>query len=60
MVRNDEDRIVDRLPKVIPAELIGPRKVEETRTFAELLRAGDDLEKPRRRAQAEPVSASDS
>lgn len=60
VVRYDEDRIVDRLPKVIPAELVGSRKVEEARTFAELLRADGGQEKTRSFAEPEPVSAPDS
>jgi membrane protein len=60
VVRHDEDRIVDRLPKVIPAELVGVRKVEETRTFAELLRGDEAKEKPGAVAEREPVSTSDS
>ena len=60
VVRHDEDRIVDRLPKVIPAELVGVRKVEETRTFAQLLRGDEAKEKPGAVAEREPVSTSDS
>jgi membrane protein len=59
VVRHDEDRIIDRLPKVIPVELMGSRKMEETRTFAELLRGGDGLEKPGSFGEPEPVSVPD-
>jgi membrane protein len=53
VVRHDEDRIIDRLPKVIPVELMG------SRTFAELLRGGDGLEKPGSFGEPEPVSVPD-
>ena len=59
VVRNDEDRLVDRLPNVIPAELVGTQRADESPTFAELLRGQGGSQKTRSRAGPEPVSASD-
>ena len=59
VVRNDEDRVVDRLPSLVPADLYGPERADETRTFAELLRGGSE-EKTSPEAEPEPVSVSDS
>tara|TARA_R110002124_G_scaffold192970_1_gene360131 strand:+ start:90763 stop:92124 length:1362 start_codon:yes stop_codon:yes gene_type:complete len=59
VVRNDEDRVVDRLPNVIPAELVGTQRTDETPTFAELLRGQGGSQKTRSQAGPEPVSASD-
>ncbi|MEC7377819.1 MAG: YihY/virulence factor BrkB family protein, partial [Pseudomonadota bacterium] len=45
VVRNDEDRVVDRLPRVIPEELVSIRRGDERRSFADLLR-GHRAERP--------------
>jgi membrane protein len=60
VVRNDEDRVVDRLPKVVPIELLGSVRADETRTFADLLRSDGSREVPGSRARPEAVSVPDS
>ena len=60
VVRNDEDRVVDRLPKVVPVELFGSVRADETRTFADLLRSDGSREVPGSRARPEAVSVPDS
>jgi len=60
VVRNDEDRVVDRLPKVVPIELRGSVRADETRTFADLLRSDGSREVPGSRARPEAVSVPDS
>ena len=60
VVRNDEDRVVDRLPKVVPSELLGPQRADETRTFADLLRGEGGREMPGSPVKPAAVSVSDS
>ncbi|WP_375192377.1 YihY/virulence factor BrkB family protein [Marinobacter sp.] len=59
VVRNDEDRVVDRLPRVIPEELVSIRRGDESRSFADLLR-GHRAERPdNTEARTEAASTSD-
>ncbi|MEE3117712.1 MAG: YihY/virulence factor BrkB family protein [Pseudomonadota bacterium] len=59
VVRNDEDRVVDRLPRVIPDELVSIRRGDESRSFADLLR-GHRAERPdNTEARTEAASTSD-
>jgi membrane protein len=59
VVRNDEDRVVDRLPKVVPIELLGSERADETMTFADLLRSDGSREMSGSRAKPEAVSVPD-
>jgi membrane protein len=42
VVRRDEDRVVDRLPPVFPADLLNGERENESKTFAALLKNGAD------------------
>lgn len=59
VVRNDEDRVVDRLPRMIPDELVSMRQVDEDRSFAELLRTQATNAASSAAAQPRAVSTSD-
>ncbi|SFR44617.1 tRNA-processing RNAse BN [Marinobacter gudaonensis] len=59
VVRNDEDRVVDRLPRVIPEELVSIRRGDESRSFADLLRGHRAERQENAEARTEAASTSD-
>jgi len=60
VVRHDEDRIVDRIPAAVPADLLGTQRADESRTFAELLRGTRSLPETSRTPPPETESVPDS
>ncbi|AOY86721.1 ribonuclease BN [Marinobacter salinus] len=59
VVRYDEDRVVDRLPKIGPMDPMEDSRGQEHISFAELLRTGGSVESGKRPAEVKAVPASE-